>query len=307
VDDYLTKHDGWLFEVAATLEKAQQRVELARERTALERTSRRLSHLLNASPTILYSLRFDQGQPVTEWVSDNIERLLGFTPEQARAPGWWVERLHPDDRQAALTGVARLLEQGHLTHEYRALDHRDQTVWIRDELHLSRDAEGQPVEAVGAWIDVSDQRRDQAVRQARNAVLDQLVAGRSLPVILDDIARRLEALNPGQRVSILLLDERLGHLVRGAAPSLPEFYVASLDGLVPGEGRGSCGTAVWRGEPVVVADVATHPFWANRRELAQRTQFRACWSVPFKDETGKVLGTFGIHRNVTGAPSAADL
>jgi CheY-like chemotaxis protein len=65
VDDYLTKHEGWLFGLAATLEKAQQRAELARERSALERTSRLLSHLLSASPTIVYSLRFDDGVPAT--------------------------------------------------------------------------------------------------------------------------------------------------------------------------------------------------------------------------------------------------
>ncbi|HMW22136.1 MAG TPA: EAL domain-containing protein [Burkholderiaceae bacterium] len=307
VDDYLTKHDGWLFEVAATLEKAQQRVELARERATLDRTSRRLSHLLSASPTILYSLRFEQGQPVTEWVSENIERLLGFTPEQASQPGWWVERVHPDDRQSAIAGMAPLLEQGHLTHEYRAIDRHGRTLWIRDELRLSRDAAGQPVEAVGAWIDVSDHHRDQTVRQARNAVLDQLVAGRSLSVILDDIARRLESLDPTQRVSILLLDERQGCLVNGAAPSLPDFYNAVVEGLVPGEGKGSCGTAAWRGQPVIVGDIDTHPFWSAYLDAARLAGLRACWSVPFFDNAGKVLGTFGIYRNEPGEPTRAEL
>ena len=306
VDDYLSKHEGWLYEVAATLEKAHQRAHLARESAALKRTSRRLSHLIAASPTILYSLRFDSGPPRTDWVSDNIERLLGFTPAQALQPRWWLNHLHPEDRDQVLQGMRNLAEQGQLTHEYRFNDAHGRTLWIRDELHLSRDAQGQPVEAVGAWVDISEPHRDQALRRARNAVLDQLVAGQALPVILEDIALRLEAIDPSQKVSIQLLDERRGCLINGAAPSLPEEYNAAVQCLVPGEGQGSCGTAAWRGETVIVGDIDTHPYWQDWRDLARRAGLRACWSLPFRDEAGKVLGTFGIYRHEPGEPSKAD-
>ncbi len=307
VDDYLSKHEGWLYEVSATLEKAHQRSHLARESAALERTSRRLSHLIAASPTILYSLRFDSGQPCTDWVSDNIQRLLGFTPAQALQPRWWLNHLHPEDLDQVLQGMQGLMEQGHLTHEYRFKDAQGRTLWIRDELHLTRGAQGQPVEAVGAWVDISEPHRDQALRRARNAVLDQLVAGRALAVILEDIALRLEAIDSSQRVSILLLDERKGCLVNGAAPSLPGFYNAAVQGLVPGEGQGSCGTAAWRGETVIVGNIDTHPYWQAYLDVTRRAGLRACWSVPFRDEAGKVLGTFGIYRNEPGEPSRADL
>ncbi len=307
VDDYLTKHEGWLFEIAPTLDRVQQRMELARERTRLEATSRRLSHLLLASPTILYHLSFEGRQPRPVWVSDNIHRLLAFTPEEVMQPDWWARHLHPDDRNAAFGNLDRLLADGRLTHEYRFIDGTGRTLWIRDELHLTRDAQGLPQEVVGAWLDISAERRGLEVRRARHAVLDQIVANRPLAGILDDVARRLEALHADLRVSILLLDERAGCLRVGASPSLPDFFNAALEGLPVAEGQGSCGTAALRGEPFIVADVEQHPYWAPYVALCQRAGVRACWSAPFKDEAGRVLGTFGVYHGSPREPRLDEL
>ncbi|MDE2389108.1 MAG: response regulator, partial [Betaproteobacteria bacterium] len=79
VEDYLPKHEGYLFEIPATLEKAQRQAELVRERISLKQTSLRLSHLLAASPMVLYNLRLTGNVPRSIWVSENIERLFGYT------------------------------------------------------------------------------------------------------------------------------------------------------------------------------------------------------------------------------------
>ena len=61
-----------------------------------------------------------------------------------------------------------------------------------------------------------------------------------------------------------------------AAPNLEPAYADALDGMVSGEGAGSCGTAVVRGEPVIVVDTDIDPLWDAFRELAQRHSVRAC-------------------------------
>ena len=77
--------------------------------------------------------------------------------------------------------------------------------------------------------------RDQVqnAQQVRTAVLDLILAKAPLSAILEGIAQRLEALRSGMRVSILLVDPATGRLTNGAAPSLPAFYNAAVEGLEP--------------------------------------------------------------------------
>lgn len=307
VDDYLTKHEGYLYEIVATLEKVQHQAELTRERISLKRTSQRLSHLLAASPTILYSLQFSGGKPRPSWVSENIERLLGYTQEEALAADWWRSHIHPDDLEAALARQPVLLSEGQLTHDYRFLHRSGQVVWILDELRLVRGADGEPAEIVGAWLDISEHKRLELIRQAHQSALNLIVASQPLPVVLNDIAQRLEVINPGMLVSILLLDKHAGRLKHGAAPSLPDEYNDAINRVMIGEGIGSCGTAAWRGEAVIVTDIGHHPFWQPFLESTRKANLHACWSIPFKDEAGNVLGTFAIYHRTPREPTPADL
>jgi len=307
VDDYLSKHEGYLYEIAATLEKVQHRAELTRERISLKRTNLRLSYLLAAGPTILYNLQFSGETPHPSWVSENIERLLGYTQEEALAADWWRTHIHPDDREAALARQSVLLSEGQLTHDYRFLHRSGRILWILDELRLVRNADGEPAEIVGAWLDISEHKRLELIRQAHQSALNLIVASQPLAVILNDIARRLEVINPGMLVSILLLDKYAGRLKHGAAPSLTDEYNAAVNQLMIGDGIGSCGTAAWRGEAVIVSDIDRHPFWQPFLELTRKANLHACWSLPFKDEAGSVLGTFAIYHRTPREPTHADL
>jgi diguanylate cyclase (GGDEF)-like protein/PAS domain S-box-containing protein len=88
---------------------------------------------------------------------------------------------------------------------------------------------------------------------------------------------------------------------------LPDFYNAAIDGLLPGAGVGSCGTAAFTGETVIVEDIQTLDYWRGYRDLAQQAGIRACTSVPFKNEAGKVLGTFAVYFATPQAPSPIEL
>lgn len=307
VDDYLFKNEGYLYAIVATLEKVQHQAELTRERISLKKTSLRLSYLLAASPTILYSQQFFGKTPHPSWVSENIERLLGYTQEEALAVDWWRSHIHPDDREAALARQSALLSEGQLTYDYRFLHRSGRIVWILDELRLVRGADGRPTEIVGAWLDISEHKRLELIRQAHQSALNLIVGSQPLPVILNDIAQRLEVINPGMLVSILLMDKYAGHLKHGAAPSLPAEYNIAVNQLMIGDGIGSCGTAAWRGEAVIVSDIDHHPYWQPFLELTRKVNLHACWSVPFKDEAGSVLGTFAIYHRTPREPTPADL
>jgi PAS domain S-box-containing protein len=307
VDDYLVKHQGYLFELPATLEKVHRRAELAREELRLRDTNQRMSQLLASSPTIVYSLRVQGGRVRSTWVSENVRRILGYEVAEALQPNWWLAGLHPQDRSILADRLPQLLSEGWLSQDYRFHRRDGSELWVRDELRRVSLQGGDWVDFVGSWTDITADRRASLIGEARADVLDRIVAAKPLGDILEAIALRMQAIEASMRVSIQLLHELSGRIVVGAAPSFPDFYTEALEDLQPAPDAGSCGASAWSGEPVLVADVLDHPNWTKYTDLARRVGFRACWSVPFKDEDGRVLGTFAVYHDTVCLPDAAQL
>ena len=107
--------------------------------------------------------------------------------------------------------------------------------------------------------------------------------------------------------SIVLLDEGRKQLRLGAAPTLPDFYNAAIDGLSVGVGVGSCGTAVATGQRVIAGDIANHPYWANYKDMAKRAGLGSCWSEPILSGAKTVLGSFAIYQRAPALPEAHEL
>ncbi|KKO45613.1 diguanylate cyclase [Arsukibacterium ikkense] len=141
--------------------------------------------------------------------------------------------------------------------------------------------------------------------ELQNLILSQISQGANLSDILTSMVRQIELLHPEMYCSVLLLDESGQHLRHGAAPSLPDFYNQAINGLPIGLGQGSCGTAAFTGEAVIVADINSHPYWQPFLRLTKPANLAACWSHPIKNAKGKVLGTFGIYHRTPCKPSTA--
>lgn len=123
----------------------------------LRATHGRLERLLDSAPTILYSLAAPQ--MTVEWVSPNVERIMGFPPDQVLEPGWWRNRVHPDDLARVERENARLIEQGSMTHEYRILDADGRERFVRDDKRLTAGDRGEPAaRVVGTWTDMTAER-----------------------------------------------------------------------------------------------------------------------------------------------------
>jgi PAS domain S-box-containing protein len=124
---------------------------------------------------------------------------------------------------------------------------------------------------------------------------------------LETLVKLLERVSPGMRGSVLLLDADGVTLRHGAAPSLPAAYRRAIDGSKTGPRAGSCGTAAYRRERVIVRDIATDPLWTNYREMAEPYGLSACWSTPILDASGTVLGTFAMYYDEPREPTAEDI
>lgn len=143
------------------------------------------------------------------------------------------------------------------------------------------------------------------LRDSQNQALRLLARGSSLETVLETLVRGAETAAPGMIASILCLED--GRLKHGAAPSLPGWYCAAIDGLAIGPSTGSCGTAAFLGRRVVVTDIQSDALWEDFRELAARAGLHACWSEPVYASDGTCLGTFGMYYATPKAPSRDDL
>ena len=133
-----------------------------------------------------------------------------------------------------------------------------------------------------------------------------IFAGSPLSEILSYIARLVEAQAEGMFCTIWLPAENRNELYCAAAPSIPGFGARVGTMAVCPKGA-SCGTAVYRKEPVYVTDILTDPIWDDYRERILPYGIRSVWSRPLFTSEGKALGTFSINYCEPRSPSANDI
>jgi GAF domain-containing protein len=139
--------------------------------------------------------------------------------------------------------------------------------------------------------------------QEQHRIEDKISNDAPLNEILSELVLMIEAQSPEMIGSILLLSQDGDHVKHAVAPSLPPNYVKVIDGSPIGPKNGSCGTAMWRGKPVVVTDIANDPLWDEYRNFAWAIGVAACWSTPILSSKGKVLGSFAMYYREPRAPN----
>ena len=201
--------------------------------------------------------------------------------------------------------IATALREG--IHRFEWLHARNDGSTFLVEMSLTTiTADGDTVLLV-FWRDITERKQAEAFEQFRSHALELLAGNTPLPKTLEAIVLGVEQLNPEMICSILLMDKNGKQLRTGAAPSLPDFFNDAIDGVEIGIGVGSCGTAAFTGERVIVEDIASHAYWANYKELATKSSLGACWSQPIRSSSGQILGTFAIYHRASHTPSNSDL
>jgi diguanylate cyclase (GGDEF)-like protein/PAS domain S-box-containing protein len=225
-----------------------------------------------------------------------------------RTPGDISPEYQPDGRASAEKAdamIATAMSDGF--HRFEWVHARTDGSKFLVEVSLTPITVGGEMILLTLWRDITGRKQAERFEQFRSRVLELLAGDRPLPVILEAIVRGVEQLDPAMLCTILLLDKDGMHLKTGAAPSLPDFYNRAIETVEIGIGVGSCGTAAYTGERVIVDDIATHPYWAPFKELAAKARLGACWSQPILNSTGQVLGTFAIYHHAAHTPKESDL
>jgi adenylate cyclase len=130
-------------------------------------TQDRLVRLLASAPAVIYSYRAT-GDFAPIIISENIKDVLGYQPsEYLESAEFWRSRVHPDDLARVEAESGNLYKNGRHTVEYRFRKKDDTYCWVNDEQRLIRGGDGQPIEVIGSWSDVT-RRRDAEVASRRS-------------------------------------------------------------------------------------------------------------------------------------------
>jgi len=142
---------------------------------ALVAAQERLVHLLSCAPAVIYSYKAT-GDFAPTFVSENIKDWLGYEPrEYLENPDFWRSRVHPDELATIEAKSIQLYKKGRHTVEYRFLKKDGTYCWVIDEQHLIRNRDGEPIEVVGSWSDVTAPKEAEiAFRRSEQRLTDAI-------------------------------------------------------------------------------------------------------------------------------------
>jgi PAS domain S-box-containing protein len=279
---------------ANSIRIARQRAEQRSEAALREQAS-----LLNLTHDSIFVRGMDD--VITYW-NRGAEELYGWPVEAA--VGKVSHELTQTIFPAPLAEInAELLRTGRWEGEIQHTKRDGTRIVVASRWSLQTNERQRPLAILETNNDITHRKQAETLLAGEKRLLEMIARGDSCALILDALCRLFEEVASGSLSSILLLDSSANRLRHGAAPSLPMLYTEAIDGIVIGPSVGSCGTAAYRAEPVIVSDIAADPLWADFRDLALAHDLRACWSTPILSSEGRVLGTFATYYREPRSPS----
>jgi PAS domain S-box-containing protein len=260
-----------------------------------------LSALVNSSDDAIISK--DLSGVITSW-NAGAERMFGYSSEEAI--GTMVsELLIPPDRQHEELAIHARLQEGVRIDHFETVRRCKDGTLIDVSLTVSpvKDSRGRTIGALKIARDITASNGFESALKAQAQVLEMVARGVALEQVLASLCLAAEKQLDRATCSVLLYRQETGCLYPGAAPNLPAWYLDAIrDGIPAGPAAGSCGTAAYRRDAVVVTDIENDPLWLGFGELPLRAGFRACWSRPIFSEAGEVLGVFAAYYAEPRAP-----
>ena len=146
----------------------------------------RLFHLLTETSVVVYAAK-PSGDYSATFISDNVERLTGYSYKTfLRDPSFWIDHVHPDDRECVLKEVPQVFKDQYYEYEYRFHHKKGHYIWVRDEMKLITDDKGKPVEIVGYWTDITRRKQmEEDIRQRMERIRDFMESATEGFVLMD--------------------------------------------------------------------------------------------------------------------------
>jgi len=273
----------------------------------LQLEGQRLANVLWATDTGAWEWAIDSGELT---VNDRWIEILGFTREAIGrlTMQMWLQRVHVDEQQLSGDLMRKCLSRAadHYKCEMRVQCSNGEWLWVLISGRVVQwDKDGKAERMAGTMADISHRKYVAERDRHRSRVLQMLAADTPLDAVLDSIARDINQVDERMLCSISMSDPQGLTPWVTVAPSLPSFFVHSLDRFAVAQRRYVGATS--SSEPVLANDITTDLSWAPFSDIAVRAGLRSCWAQPVVSTKGDHLGTFCIYHRSPCTPTSAQL
>lgn len=176
---------------------------------------------------------------------------------------------------------------------------RDLEQTLRENERINRDLQRTTEEMKE---EIGKRRFEETLREYQFSILEMIATDQDLDQTLTELVLSIDQQLEDGMTSLLLLSDDRRTIGKTIAPGMPKPYNEGLIGLPIGPQAGSCGTAMYHGESVIVEDIATDPKWEPYRDFALGYRLRSCWSTPIISASGVVLGSLAIYHHIPHSP-----
>ncbi|MES2069126.1 MAG: EAL domain-containing protein [Pseudomonadota bacterium] len=281
--------------------EVQEQAKLAAE-AAIRETESRYRTLVDLSPDSIYI--YQNG--FLRFINRAGRRLFGTVDTDTMQNYSYQQLFHPDDWPLMQRRIARA-EQDLRSPPVVVKGRRLNGSYFDMEVSSSPFAYQGTTAEMCVVRDVSLQRRSEALILGQARILESATRGESLASVLEQITYLMEQQSGKSVATIMLLAEDGQRLYSAAGGSLPEEFRKAINGGKIGPAAGSCGTAAFRRQTVVVTDIASDPLWRDYKEAALAHGFKACWSMPIFVSDGALVGTFANYYLESRPPTEAEV
>lgn len=168
----------------------------------------RLFNIVKTVPDVVWeaSLGAGSSHPTVDYVSPNIERLLGYSPTGLlEVPDSWRRVVHEEDRERAIRELMEILRAGiGGTLQIRCVAADGRVPWLESKIATIYDDSGRPSGVHGVTTDITDRKRTEDLQRTERCVLEMMASGGPLAKVLDELILMVESRCEGLRCSISL-------------------------------------------------------------------------------------------------------
>lgn len=267
---------------------------------ALTESRKKYQSLLQTIEGIVWEADADTFQ--FGFISDKVESILGYTPEEwLSEPNFWINHIYSEDREYAVSfcQIQTQMFRNH-TFDYRMVKADGSIIWIKDIVSVISE-NGRPKWLRGIMVDITDTKLLENLDHLEKEVLElNSLKDTDIETVLQVYVQGIEGLFPHMKCSILRIQDN--RLYNWAAPSLPTAYSNAINNVPIGPDTGSCGTAAFLKQRIIVNDIENDSRWVAYKHLVIPHGLRACWSYPIIDSGGSVIAVLGIYYSSVKIP-----
>ncbi|AFZ43901.1 multi-sensor hybrid histidine kinase [Halothece sp. PCC 7418] len=251
----------------------------------------RLQYLLNSNPAMIYSCQ-PHGNYDATFMSENVVNILGYQPQDfTEIENFWANHIHPEDQDEVLAGVSQLWEVDDYKQEYRFLHSQGYYIWMRDECRLVRDEAGNPVEIIGYFADITEQKQtEQAIRESQEFLKSVLTV---FPLYL--FWKNTESVYLGCNENFAI----------AAGVSSPEEIIGKTDYDLPWT-EAQTDAYLADDQEVIISGTPKLGYLETQRQANGQQIWVETSKVPLYDGNGEIIGVLGTYQDITARKEAEE-